>query len=551
MTLIEPMIFNEVTTAKTLIQGMIFNSAEKTHSNDTAKSPNTVNNNNQPATIIENNIQHTPQIIYTNTATALAAQIPNNHSQAMENSNLTVLKPNNTQIFPKKAQHTDYTMATNRPPQITPYSVAQNLIKSYPLKIVGNGLYFYNGQYYRLLQRDDIFRLIMHTCRDTVEYVGEPQFIKKIYAILFAEPAIYTKTITTNSNLLTFKDGVLDLLNNTFHQHSPSVFSTSILNANYQAGATMYCPQFDNFLIQISGGDQLLFHRLWEMLGYLLTQDMNGKCFFVLQGVSDSGKSKLGEFIRSFYPEELVTSLDIQSFGQNFALADIIGKQLCIDLDLPSDTISGRASSFLKKLTGGDILSTDVKYMPRISFTNTAKILFATNHPIVTATKDNAFWRRLVIIPFFHSIDRSQQDTYLLQRFEPERNSIAVKAIHYYQQLRANNYVFTGNFPPNQVFEKADNSNRDLDSCIANLMLHNCELDEESWISSHDLYLAFSNQYGNICDQKKFSEKVRIFCSQNLPSVEKGRKYSPGSINAVQAYIGIKLKATPNCIHKG
>ena len=105
MTLIEPMIFNEVTTAKTLIQGMIFNSAEKTHSNDTAKSPNTVNNNNQPATIIENNIQHTPQIIYTNTATALAAQIPNNHSQAMENSNLTVLKPNNTQIFPKKAQH--------------------------------------------------------------------------------------------------------------------------------------------------------------------------------------------------------------------------------------------------------------------------------------------------------------------------------------------------------------------------------------------------------------------------------------------------------------
>ena len=142
--------------------------------------------------------------------------------------------------------------------------------------------------------------------------------------------------------------------------------------------------------------------------------------------------------------QEAVSSLDLHSFGKNFALADLIGKRLCIDLDLPANCINGGAVSLLKKLTGGDLLSTDIKYMPRINFINTAKFLFATNHPILVDTPDEAFWQRMIVIPFVNSIPREQQDHGLLDKFEAERSAIVVKALGYYRQLRANNYIFTG-----------------------------------------------------------------------------------------------------------
>ena len=54
-------------------------------------------------------------------------------------------------------------------------------------------------------------------------------------------------------------------------------------------------------------------------------------------------------FIRACINPKGSTSLDLHSFGKNFALADVVGKQLCIDLDLPGGIINERAASFLKK----------------------------------------------------------------------------------------------------------------------------------------------------------------------------------------------------------
>lgn len=234
--------------------------------------------------------------------------------------------------------------------------------------------------------------------------------------------------------------------------------------------------------------------------------------------------------------QEAVSSLDLHSFGKNFALADLIGKRLCIDLDLPANCINGGAVSLLKKLTGGDLLSTDIKYMPRINFINTAKFLFATNHPILVDTPDEAFWQRMIVIPFVNSIPREQQDHGLLDKFEAERSAIVVKALGYYRQLRANNYIFTGNFPSNLVCQDENQ----IYSRISSLLHMHFEESKGKWTPASEILRAYSEVFGEELPLQIFSRFVARVASSTYPNVKKKRKRVGGIGNPVSGFENLR-----------
>jgi len=64
------------------------------------------------------------------------------------------------------------------------------------------------------------------------------------------------------------------------------------------------CPVFDKFLHDISGGDPVLEMRIWEVMGYCLTPDLNAKKFFIFQGAHDSGKSLLCNLLSDFFQRQ-------------------------------------------------------------------------------------------------------------------------------------------------------------------------------------------------------------------------------------------------------
>ena len=422
----------------------------------------------------------------------------------------------------------------------TAYDVAQELIRREKLLCVGNALYRFDGRVYRILRDQDLNRFIMDSCRSAVAEVGDASFVERIYKVLFSEPAIAKKSFDLDPNIVVLEDGVLDTRNWHLYPPDPSIFATSYIKASYGRGERTSCPAFDRFVTDIAGGEETLICRIWQALGYILSQDMRGKCFVVFQGVSDSGKSVLGNFIRGYFDSSDEVSLDINSFAKNFALADIIGKRLCTDLDLPGAVISSQAISFLKKLTGGDSLSTDVKYMPRITFTNTAKLLFATNHPIFTAQPDCAFFRRLVVIPFRFAVQRELQNNNLTQMLSGERDAVAVRALRYYAQLRDHNYVFAGNYPPNQVCEQENtDSENTVSSAVAVFLNSSCELDPEAWTATSELYKSFSARYPGAVDYRGFSSVVDQLA---LPGVQKCRKRTQPGTNPVSGFQGIMFK---------
>ena len=380
-------------------------------------------------------------------------------------------------------------------------------------------------------------KVIMEFCRETVAATGRNQIVRQVYDFLLLEPRI-SRSNEFQPNMIALDDGVFDLERWELLPYNPDFLVTTRLRASWTKGLHSDCPEFRRFLDSATLGDQTLQERIWEAIGYLLTPDQCGKAFIIFQGRSHSGKSVLGEYIRHLFVGDVVSALEINDLSGNFVLSDLVGKKLCVDLDLPADPFGKKAVSKLKKLTGNDLISSDVKFQDRVRFVCGAKFLFATNHAILLPNADQAFNNRLVVIPFGNAVKKEDQDFCLSKKLEAERDAIVVQALVAYRTLRKNHYIFPGNYPPNTVTEDDDS---DVDAVVS-FLRDCCEVSDGAWTPTQVLFQAFTVEHGEICGLGRFSELLLNLCqSQGLP-VEKSRgRIHPGE-NPVFGYKNLILK---------
>ncbi len=422
----------------------------------------------------------------------------------------------------------------------TPYQTAQMLLARERLIAYGEGLYWFDGRTYRLQNKASLKRLVVHSCRDAVAAAGDGRFIEQVYQCLQSEPSIYKDERKPSPNHVVFNDGILDLNSGQLLAHTPDIFTLGCLNASFKKAITGNCPNFDRLIHQIAQGDEILVQRIWEVLAFLLCPDMRGKSFIVFQGPHDSGKSLLGNFIQGCFDKDSVCSLDLQSFGRNFALSALIARSLCVDLDLPAGPINERSASFVKKLTGGeDAISTDRKYLDPIFFYNTAKLLFATNHAVYTTTEDEAFYRRLVVVPFRESIPMDKQDLYLGEKISTERDAVIVRALlQFFPALRARNFQFTGNFQVNEALGDAE----DIYSLLKSFLREYCEEAPDEWIATQEMRAAFFKRFGIELPTNSFSERLKLILPSIYPKVGAKRGRILGRGNPISGLKGLRLK---------
>ena len=70
---------------------------------------------------------------------------------------------------------------------------------------------------------------------------------------------------------------------------------------------------------------------------------------------------------------------------------------------------------------GGDLITINEKYVPQFKYQNRGKFIFASNHPIQLAEDDEAFWERMVFLPFQYSVSKPEQDMDLLKKLLKEK----------------------------------------------------------------------------------------------------------------------------------
>lgn len=335
--------------------------------------------------------------------------------------------------------------------------MARNFMNVVPIKIYNETIYVWIGSRYVLMTQLNFKRVLNSHFRNQAEAAGTAKFYDSIIDFLLCEDQLVVTDADRKvvENKIALNNGYIDISTMKVMPPNPGLFFMVYLNIDVQDivdNATT--PVFDRFLSAVTGGDTVLQARIMEMIGYCLSNDMNAKAFFLLQGVSNSGKSTLINLLASFFADDLLAAVPLEEIGAQFAACELFGKALNINGELGAGSIKAQNARQIKVLTGNDLVSADVKYKSRVRFRNTAKMIFATNNPLYLEVNDEALLQRIVVIPFAFAVPDESRNRNLMELLMAERGGIFLKAMGAYRGLVARNYRFSGNYQLNAVCQQ-------------------------------------------------------------------------------------------------
>ena len=392
--------------------------------------------------------------------------------------------------------------------------LAKILLTRVWLKRCGEAIYAWHHPCFRRLTDNQLSSLILGNLRSELGENGSASQLAGVSAILKAEPNIEDIPLeASDSHFLCVKNGLLDLDTLRLSDPSPAFFFTSFISVDW-CGAQP-CPTFDGFVAQISGGDPILTKRVWQMVGYALTPDNCGKRFIVLQGEGDSGKSVFTNLLESFFEPLAVSQIDIHK-GNRFSIAALADRRLNIASEMPRAVLGEQNIAVMKAITGGDTVSIEEKYKAPRSAKISCKLVFSTNHEIVLPAGDEAFARRMLLIPFRYSVPKTHQDPHLLDRLLDERAGILYRAILEYRELRQHNYIFAGDDRFTFYSQTPETSLANNDG-VELFVQQCCDFDRVSFTATEDLFATYSafcagKQVYPLHDKTLFSHTFSVVC---------------------------------------
>ena len=203
--------------------------------------------------------------------------------------------------------------------------------------------------------------------------------------------------------LLNVTNGVIDLETGELLPPSRDLFLTKIIDIEYDKNAK--CPEWENFIELITGGDKELQFFLQLAVGYTLTGQTDEHCLFFLYGTGQNGKTTFTETIRRLLGD-YAQRIDIEALMQywkqgnaaNPHIASMAGSRFVLSSEIPENRKLNE--SLVKDLTGGDAMTARYLFSNPFTFSPTHKLwLFGNHKPKVSGT-DWGFWRRIRVIPF-------------------------------------------------------------------------------------------------------------------------------------------------------
>lgn len=342
-------------------------------------------------------------------------------------------------------------------PKPTVFDLYNAFTQHIPCANINGALHIFDQDkgYYAPIDQRGIEELLLNQFYHIVVASGSPSIVKKCAELIIRKRPIAVSSADKNG-ILCLQGGYLPLnnLENTVfcpYSNSEQVYRTYHINSigyldmhNWGTAKNLGTPNMDLFLRTIACNNPYIITRIWQMIGYLLTPDTNGKCFFLLQGVPNSGKSVIGNLIRALISEHRIANLDIDQLGKKNATSLLVDKSINISMDLPNKTLLPLAIRNIKLITGNDDLTVEYGNGSYATYHGGCKFLFATNHPLTLKGMDLGLEERIICIPFLYSIPPIQRDRNLLTNLLSEKDNIVAKALAHYRDLRYNNYVFAG-----------------------------------------------------------------------------------------------------------
>lgn len=329
------------------------------------------------------------------------------------------------------------------------YEMEKAILSNTSLIRHDGGLYYYTGKYYAAIRSDlELLELIRSKISSSAFAVTSTKPFQDLMTFLKSDPNLvphkYQHKLMKARKLVALKNGVLDISTLELMDFDPKHLLFHMVDASWITRPTP--KTFLKFLRQSCNYDEEIVRLTTEVIGYLLSGSNQAKSFFVIGTAPDSGKSTLASLIKQLIGDEFVCSIEPNKIHERFALGSTRGKILNLALDIPQGRLCPAAVSKIKAITGMDSISIEEKYMRVEHTVSSLRFLFGTNHPVTltsSSEKDDAFWNRLVVLPFLKSVNPEDKDPALLDKLWEERDDIVSYCLEGYQEVLNNDFTFS------------------------------------------------------------------------------------------------------------
>ena len=232
--------------------------------------------------------------------------------------------------------------------------------------------------------------------------------------------------------LLNVENGTIDLRTGRRENHDPRDLLTII--APVRANRSAKCPLFKRFLERITGGDAGLRTFIQKAVGYSLTGSTTEQAFFFVHGKSgNNGKSTLVNLIRDMLGDygchTPTETLLTKQYDNNIPvdLARLAGARMVTAVEANFNRHLDEAK--IKTMTGGEPIVARFMRQNLFKFDPEFKLwLVANDRPRVRGT-DDAFWRRVRVIPLDITIPSGERDPKLPEKLRAEWPGILAWAV--------------------------------------------------------------------------------------------------------------------------
>lgn len=231
---------------------------------------------------------------------------------------------------------------------------------------------------------------------------------KRSEVMAYLDILIRENTPTADTRMIAFRNGLLNIEDDSFVQFTPEHIITNIIPWDYNPNA--YYQLTDEVMNNISCYDKEIRSLLEEMIGYcMFRRNELGKAF-ILTGSGSNGKSTFLNMLKTMIGRKNLSVLDLKKLGDRFSTVMLFNKLANIGDDISDEFITDSAS--FKKIVTGETIDAEQKGQPKFDFEPYVKLIFSANNiPRIGKGKDSsAIKRRLVIIPFNARFDSSNPD---------------------------------------------------------------------------------------------------------------------------------------------
>ncbi|MDZ5014703.1 DNA primase [Clostridium perfringens] len=361
-----------------------------------------------------------------------------------------------------------------------PFVLAKHLSETRDVYYGGESFLIYENGVYNISGEKEAGRIIMDYMLPNYCIMASIRDCRDQWDILVSKDF---DDFNRNPYLVNVRNGLLDIRDMSFKEHTPSYLSTVQLNVEYNPQVD--CPQFKKFLNEVL--DCKLIPLVQEIVGYLLTTNTASQKAFVFWGPARTGKSTLLWVVEYLLlGKKNVSNIPWQEIGDKFKTAELLGKLANVFSDLPSKSIDD--TGIFKVVTGEDYLMAEKKNKNPFKFKPFARLVFSCNElPRNYVDRTEGFYRRLIIVPFNRQIEKSKIDKALKYKFQREKEGIFNWALEGLKRLYENNFEFSENELTDGVKKEYKRENNNVISFVEEC----CELDGLFSCSRIEIYEAY------------------------------------------------------------